>query len=103
VLLNEKAPDVLYNDATQTKLQMCSQSTVKQSLRSFKTGCAYASGDVKVPKTYFVTKEDQAIPYAGQMAMAQGAGAQIIELNSGHSPFLKREETEKILETIKAI
>ena len=41
-----------------------------------------------VPKTYIVTTEDRAVPPALQREMAASAGADVVELATGHSPFL---------------
>jgi pimeloyl-ACP methyl ester carboxylesterase len=47
-----------------------------------------ANGFGTVAKTYIVTTLDQAIPAAAQRIMAQGAGADTIEIAGDHSPFV---------------
>jgi pimeloyl-ACP methyl ester carboxylesterase len=47
-----------------------------------------ANGFGMVAKTYIVTTLDQAIPAAAQRMMAQGAGADTIEIAGDHSPFV---------------
>lgn len=47
-----------------------------------------ANGFGTVAKTYIVTTLDEAIPAAAQRMMAQGAGADTIEIAGDHSPFV---------------
>jgi hypothetical protein len=43
---------------------------------------------VRVPKTYLATLQDRAVPISLQRSMAADAGAEVVELDTDHSPFV---------------
>lgn len=72
-----------------------------QSQESFMVACDYVATDVKIPKVYVVCTEDQAIPPEGQQAMAAACQARVVELKTGHSPWMKEKEAQELLGLIK--
>lgn len=74
-----------------------------QSNASLVTGADYAATEVKIPKTYVVCSEDKCIPAPGQRAMANAMGAEIVEFECGHSPFMKEDESKELVKLILAI
>lgn len=80
---------------------MAMDITMPQGIISNISPCAHGTSEIAVPKIYFAAKNDLVVPYEGQKAMAQAASAQIIELECGHSPFLKETETALIVDVIE--
>ncbi|VUC28778.1 unnamed protein product [Clonostachys rosea] len=100
-LLEPKASDLLYSGLDEEIARVNFHATAPQSLQSFQSKSINASSDIVVPKTYLVTQKDSIIPPEGQKAMANAAGANVIELAYGHSPFLTAEGTSNILDNIE--
>ncbi|KAK2606221.1 hypothetical protein QQS21_003392 [Conoideocrella luteorostrata] len=95
------AKDLLYNDIDKAVAQMAMDIMVPQSLVSNISVCAHGTSEIVVPKTYVAARNDLVLPYEGQRAMAQAAGAKMVELECGHSPFLKDKETLLLLDVIE--
>ncbi|CAI6099263.1 hypothetical protein V2G26_005776 [Clonostachys chloroleuca] len=100
-LLEPKASDLLYSGLDDEIARVNFRATAPQSLQSFHDKSSNASSDIVVPKTYVVTQKDAIIPSEGQKAMANAAGANVIELEYGHSPFLSAEGASSILKIIE--
>ena len=99
-MAHERGPSTFYNDVDKTTSEICTSGLVKQSLASFMTPITYTAADIKVPKKYVACKLDQAVPFEAQLGLGQAAGAELHELTSGHSPFLKETERLRLLEII---
>ena len=102
-MLNEGATNALYQDVTGDVANMALATTVKQSIASFKQKCTHSAVEIKSFKTYIACKQDAAVPYEGQVLMAEAAGADVVALECGHSPFLKGEESAKLVAIIASI
>ncbi|KAF3349299.1 DNA polymerase epsilon subunit B [Verticillium dahliae VDG2] len=72
----------------------------EQSKRPFTDVVDFLASDLEIPKIYVVCKNDNAVPFAFQQFMAQASGAEIVELDCGHSPFLREEERRQIVDLI---
>ncbi|KJR86843.1 uncharacterized protein SPSK_02707 [Sporothrix schenckii 1099-18] len=103
VSLNEGARHALYQDIDIEVADEALASTVKQSTASFKQKCSHAAGTIMAHKTYVACQQDAAVPYEGQVFMAEAAGANVVALDCGHSPFLKDEESAKLVAIIAGI
>ncbi|CAG9985010.1 unnamed protein product [Clonostachys byssicola] len=100
-LLEPKASDLLYSGLDDEIARVNFHATAPQSLQSFQSKSNHASSDIVVPKTYVVTQKDAIIPSEGQKAMANAAGAKVVELAYGHSPFLSAGGSSSILKIIE--
>jgi hypothetical protein len=103
VLLNEKGLSALYQDIDPTLAPLYFGATVPQSWFSLRDPCQHAASEIQAPKIYVACKGDQAVPYEGQIKMATAAGAQIFNLECGHSPFLKKDEVLSIVELLEGV
>jgi pimeloyl-ACP methyl ester carboxylesterase len=93
---------MLYSGIDDELATMSMQATSPQSLRSFGDVCKHSAADIAVPKTYVATTQDLIVPYAGQLQLAQAAGAKVVELDCGHSPFLTAHGTAVLVEAIQS-
>lgn len=71
-----------------------------QSRKPFEDPLQYTMQDIKVPKTYVICTDDQAIYSPVQRMIAQAGEAKEVELNCGHSPFLKDAERDMLVKLI---
>jgi len=99
-VLNDKAQGIFYHDANPHDAEMAMASTVKQSAASFETKCTHSAAEVKASKTYIACRQDEALPIQGQIQLARAAYAKVVELECGHSPFLKTEESARVIDII---
>lgn len=102
-ILAEEARDLLYSGIDKSLAQMAMDITVPQSLISNISPCAHGTSEIVAPKIYLAAQNDLIVPYEGQKAMAHAAGAEIVELECGHSPFMKERETSMILDVIEKV
>jgi predicted alpha/beta hydrolase family esterase len=72
---------------------MAMASAVKQSLGAFSTRGTHAAADLWAPATYIASKNDNAVPYEAQLAWAKACRANVMEIDAGHSPFLRDDAT----------
>ncbi|KAI9149956.1 putative hydrolase R7 [Paramyrothecium foliicola] len=101
--LEDEARGLMYSGVQGDVAQMSFDTTVPQSLISFADPCAQGSSEVLARKVYVICREDSAVPYQGQRAMAEAAGAEMIEIESGHSPFLQSEVMSKLVEAVEGV
>ncbi|KAM0274932.1 hypothetical protein ACHAQH_007741 [Verticillium albo-atrum] len=76
---------------------------LKQSRASFETQAQFVAADVKVPKIYVLCENDGAVPPEAQLAMAQAAGAEVVRLTSGHSPYLNPRTVRELVQIIDKV
>ena len=96
-LLNDKASGILYSDVEDSMALMCMQSMVKQSLQSFLSPVRHGTREIDSKKIYIATTQDKAVPYELQQHLAKAAEAEMLCMECGHSPFMRKEEAAKII------
>jgi pimeloyl-ACP methyl ester carboxylesterase len=88
----EPVPDnpvaTFYGDLPPAEAEEAVTRLVPQSARSFSDALT-AAGWHTVPSTYIVCEQDQALPEASQLRLAERSDA-VHRMASGHSPFLSR-------------
>lgn len=95
--------EVFYNTCTQEDIDACVPRLRPHSVQSMKdpvTAVAYG----RVPSTYVVCEQDNAIPADAQRGMAGLAQAEVVTFDCDHSPMLCRadELTEVVLRVAKS-
>ncbi|KAF2031624.1 alpha/beta-hydrolase [Setomelanomma holmii] len=103
-----KDPAVFYNDLPESEQQDYYKKLMSHSYATFHDKTKAASWR-KIPTSYWLCEDDQAIPASAQEAMIKGvqdAGAEIEvqRVKAGHSPFLSRpdETAEWIVRVVEA-
>jgi pimeloyl-ACP methyl ester carboxylesterase len=87
-----EASSVFYQDVAHELAEDATGRLRPQALRAF-TDPVTAAGWRNRPVTYVVTQRDKALPVEDQYAFAERAGAAVVTLDTGHSPFLSRPHT----------
>ncbi|KAH8659865.1 Alpha/beta hydrolase fold-1 [Xylariales sp. PMI_506] len=100
VILNGNARAVLYDGVDDAVADMYMTGTVPQGFLTFKQPCKHAASDVTAPKIFIAGKLDKAISYDAQVSMAGAAGAELISVDSGHSPFAKAGQAARVRDII---
>jgi pimeloyl-ACP methyl ester carboxylesterase len=89
---HEPVPDnpvtTFYGDLPPAEGEEAARRLVPQSARSFSDALT-AAGWHTVPSTYIVCEQDQALPEASQLRLAERSGA-VHRMAAGHSPFLSQ-------------
>lgn len=101
--LNDKASTALYHDVDETTAKFCLDTTVKQSLNSFRSPCRHGTNEIMTKKVYITTVHDQAVPYVAQQIWSQSAEAEVVLLDCGHSPFMKKADASMVIDTVTRI
>ncbi|KAM0273609.1 hypothetical protein ACHAQH_008203 [Verticillium albo-atrum] len=96
----KEAAETFYNDVDDSLRVKASALLAEQSKQPFIDVIDFLAADLKILKTYVVCKKDKAVPLELQQYMANASGAQIVELNCGHSPFLIDEERGEIVKLV---
>lgn len=82
-----------YNDLTDSEAQKHFEILLPHSQDAFETPVHYIPADIKMPKTYIICENDQALPAQVQKDLASKTlGMHIETLNTGHSPFLSEPD-----------
>lgn len=101
--LGRGAFKALYQDIDAPLASMAFNSCAKQSMASLNLHSApIATCDITAPIVYIVTRDDGVIPEHGQRAMAEAACAKIEVLPCGHSPFLRRDMSARVVNIVHA-
>ncbi|KAJ9255373.1 hypothetical protein DTO207G8_3129 [Paecilomyces variotii] len=90
----DRAPEIMYNDLPVEIGEAYAKKTLHHSAASFDTPLTYPAYKY-LPTTYLLCKQDMAIPFAGQQAMASIAGEAATKhiCNAAHSPMLSMPDT----------
>ncbi|KAI2614732.1 Alpha/beta hydrolase fold-1 [Hypoxylon fragiforme] len=94
------ARSILYNDVEEPWLDEALRLLVWQSLASCDPDNTYSASEIRVPKTYIVCTNDKIVELESQHKLAEIAGATVVELESGHSPFLVKKAIEPLVDII---
>lgn len=92
--------NAFYNDLDDTLKAELSSYLSGQSRAPFEEVINFIPSQIKVPKTYVVCKQDQAVPVAAQEYAVQMMEAERVELDCGHTPFAKPAETAVLVKVI---
>ncbi len=86
--------EAFYNDATERQQAWVEDRIQLQAARVFRAPLSLSAENFgRVAKAAIVCRKDRAISFGHQRRMAERAGcAQIIEMDTGHSPFLTATE-----------
>ncbi|KAF7523024.1 hypothetical protein G7054_g11917 [Neopestalotiopsis clavispora] len=99
--LTEKAANTFYNTLQPEEMrQILVDGLAYQSKASQYAEAHFAATDVTIPKTYVVCSEDQAIPREVQMHLASATGCEIIEITSDHSPFMRDDKNQEVVDIV---
>lgn len=90
----------LYGDVDKATAEIYYSGTVLQSWGSLNQPCTHSAAEIQAPKVYAACRLDMAIPYESQLAMSAASGAEVIHLDCGHSPFIKKKETDQLVQII---
>jgi hypothetical protein len=71
-----------------------------QSRTPFETPLTYTMQEIQIPKTYVVCTLDRANPPEIQQFAATTGEARTVELECGHSPFLKDAERDVLVKLV---
>ncbi|KAI1088812.1 alpha/beta-hydrolase [Rostrohypoxylon terebratum] len=94
---------LLYDDIEESRQKGALQMLHLQSEATCDPDRPQTASDVRAPKTYVVCTKDKIVPPEKQYQRAAAAGATIVELDCGHSPFLLDKETEVLLDVITKV
>jgi pimeloyl-ACP methyl ester carboxylesterase len=94
------AADAFYNDLEESVKVEAAAALCDQSRRPFEEAIRYTMQDVMVPKTYVICKDDHVVPVQTQRLAALTGRARKMELDCGHSPFLKERELDVLVDVI---
>ncbi|CAH0002137.1 unnamed protein product [Clonostachys byssicola] len=103
VTVTDEARALWYSDLPEEKGKEAFGALLKkQTWKSFTVFPRYVENDLKIPKTYLLCEDDQAIPASWQELLVKNGSFDLVHrLKSGHAPFRKvPEEVAKILEEI---
>jgi pimeloyl-ACP methyl ester carboxylesterase len=98
--LQESAKALWYSDLTAEQQDTAWADLFKQqSRKSFLHFPQFIAADIKVPKTYVFTEQDQAVvPAFQEMSIQAGQFDNVVRLPSGHTPLLSMpDEVAKII------
>jgi pimeloyl-ACP methyl ester carboxylesterase len=84
----ERVGSVFYNTSDPADVAWARERICPDAVVPMVTPVPLDGGFAGVPKTYFATLQDRAVPIALQRSMAQTAGAEIVEFDTDHSPFV---------------
>ncbi|KAI1780238.1 Alpha/beta hydrolase fold-1 [Hypoxylon cercidicola] len=90
----------LFQDVEQQRAEEAIRQLVFQSAVACDPEALNSASEVRAAKTYVVCKKDQIVSPEDQYKRAKAAGAQVIELECGHSPFLLEKETAVLVDIV---
>lgn len=99
-IILDGAINAFYHDVDDSIKNEAAAYLCRHSRTPFEEPQNYVPGQIKVPKTYVVCLEDRALDPAYQTAAADAWGAKKVELQCGHSPFLKDAERKIVVREI---
>ncbi|KAI1408734.1 Alpha/beta hydrolase fold-1 [Hypoxylon sp. FL1857] len=99
-MLEGPARTLLYNDVEESRVKEALQLLVWQSETTYAPERLHVASEVRAKKTYVVCKNDKMVPPEKQYQRAAEAGATVVELDCGHSPFLLEKETALLVDII---
>ncbi len=100
-MTNSKSADRFYNDIDPAFVAMAVPSLALQAWTAFLSPMGFAAARLPVKKTYLLCEKDQCVPPQLQLSMAEKAGAEIVKIPFGHSPFLRDDGLDVIVESIR--
>lgn len=80
---------LFYADIDDARASEAAASLGEQSEKCMTDPVPYVGQQIELPKTYFVCMQDKVVPVEFQRIPAEVWGAKIVEIDAGHSPFLK--------------
>lgn len=93
--------DHFYNDIEEDVRDEATRYLCKQSRAPLDEPIAFVGQDITtIPKTYVLCKNDNAIPPSVQQTALSTWNATPVEIEFGHSPFLKQDGREKLVKII---
>ncbi|KAF5009092.1 hypothetical protein FDECE_4644 [Fusarium decemcellulare] len=87
-LIMDKAIDALYSDIEQSAKDEAAAYVCHQGRGPFEIVVECTPADLDIPKTYVVCANDKIFPKELQLFVADKWGAKILEIESGHSPWM---------------
>ncbi|XXG94905.1 hypothetical protein Hte_001164 [Hypoxylon texense] len=90
----------LYQDVEQQRADEALRLLVFQSAITYEPDALNEASEVRAAKTYVVCKKDKIVLPENQYKRAKAAGAQVVELDCGHSPFLLEKETASLVDIV---
>ncbi|KAI8959596.1 Alpha/beta hydrolase fold-1 [Daldinia sp. FL1419] len=99
-LPHDLARALLYHDVEEPRVNEALRLLVWQSESASTPDGLCVVSDIPVPKTYVVCKNDKIVMPKDQYRFAEAAGATVVELECGHSPFLIEKETAALVDII---
>ncbi len=88
----EHVGPIFYNASSPHDVAWATERVCPDAVVPMATPVSLGDGFARVPKTYLATRQDRAVPLALQHTMAADAGAEVIELDTDHSPFVSAVE-----------
>jgi pimeloyl-ACP methyl ester carboxylesterase len=98
---SEHVGPIFYNASPPADVVWATERVCPDAVVPMATPVVLGSDFTRVPKTYLATLQDRAVPISLQRAMAADAGAELIELDTDHSPFVSApEEFVRVLDGV---
>jgi pimeloyl-ACP methyl ester carboxylesterase len=88
----EHVGPIFYNNSSPHDVAWATERVCPDAVVPMATPVSLGAGFARVPKTYLAARQDRAVPIALQRSMAADAGAEVIELDTDHSPFVSAVE-----------
>lgn len=79
---------IFYNTSSPADVERATSLVCPDAVVPMATPVSLGAGFASVPKTYLATLRDRAVPISMQRQMAADAGADVIEFDTDHSPFV---------------
>jgi pimeloyl-ACP methyl ester carboxylesterase len=85
----EHVGPIFYSNSAPSDIAWATERVCLEPVAPLMTPLSLTSGGFgKVAKTYIATGQDRAVPLTLQHQMARDAGAEVLEIDSDHSPFV---------------
>ncbi|KAI1383533.1 Alpha/Beta hydrolase protein [Hypoxylon trugodes] len=97
---DELARVLFYGGIDEQRIQDALKALVWQSENTYGPAGLNTPAEVKAPKTYVVCKKDGIVKPESQYERAKAAGAEVVELDCCHSPFLLDQERSVLVDVI---
>ena len=99
-LKRQAAIECFYNDLDDDVKAEAAALMCEQSRTPFEAVINYAPSQIKVPKIYILCKEDETVPPIAQELAVKMFEAEVVEVQSGHFPFLKESTKQTVVDVI---
>ena len=96
----ELVGEAFYNDIEESKKEAAIAHLGSQSKLPYKTTIVCTPAELDLPKTLIACANDKTFPRDIQIMTAEKWGATVVELESGHSPWMRDDLRPKIVEVI---